>query len=141
MVHFDDLPLDMSNVRIGFDLMAKGQISIDQVEVFDRWFDENDSVAMTQLLAGAGSQLQNETSIDGGRRVLESYWVQFLDQYAGKEEQVVEVEEKKEKPRAFEIPLPAFEMPSFELPGLGPKKSKRVPLLQRFQRRESQSPR
>ena len=141
VVHFDDLPLDMSNVRIGFDLMAKGQISIDQVEVFDRWFDENDSVAMTQLLAGAGSQLQNETSIDGGRRVLESYWVQFLDQYAGKEEQVVEVEEKKEKPRAFEIPLPAFEMPSFELPGLGPKKSKRVPLLQRFQRRESQSQR
>ena len=134
VVHFDDLPLDMSNVRIGFDLMTKGQISIDQVEVFDRWFDENDSVAMTQLLAGAGSQLQSETSIDGGRRVLESYWVQFLDQYAGKEEQVVEV--KEEKPRAFELPLPAFEMPAFELPGLGPKKPKRVPLLHRFQRRE-----
>ena len=134
VVHFDDLPIDMTNIRIGFDVMTKGQISIDQVEVFDRWFDENDSVAMTQLLAGAGSQLQNETSLDGGRRVLESYWVQFLDQYTGKEEQVVEAE--PEKGRAFEIPLPAFEMPSFELPTLSPKKPKRVPLFQRFQRRE-----
>lgn len=135
VVHFDDLPNDITNLRIGFDLMEKGQISIDQVEVFDRWFDENDAVAMTQLLAGAGSQLQSDASIDDARRVLESYWVQFLDQYSGKEEQVVE-EEEKQTARPFEIPLPSFELPPFELPNLTPKKAKRVPLFQRFQRRE-----
>ena len=131
VVHFDDLPNDLTNVRIGFDLMEAGQVSIDQVEVFDRWFDENDAVAMTQLLAGAGSQLQSEASLDGGRRVLESYWVQFLDQYAGQEEQE-EVAEAKPKGRPLEIPFPTFEMPSFELPNLSPKVPKRIPLFQRL---------
>lgn len=134
VVHFDDLPNDMTNVRIGFDLMEAGQVSIDQVEIFDRWFDENDAVAMTQLLAGAGSQLQSEASLDGGRRVLESYWVQFLDQHAGQEEQ--QVAEEKPKARSLEIPFPTFEMPSFELPNLSPKVPKRIPLFQRLQRRE-----
>lgn len=132
VVHFDNLPDDLSNLRIGFDLMGEGQISIDQVEIFDRWFDESDAVAMTQLLASAGSQLRNEASIDSGRRVLESYWVQFLDQYAGKEEQVVDQDLETDRP--FEIPLPT--LPSFDLPTIGSKKSKRVPLFQRLQRRE-----
>jgi len=135
VVHFDDLPDDLTNLRVGFDLMSKGQVSIDQVEIFDRWFDENDAVAMTQLLAGAGSQLQSEASIDGGRRVLESYWVQFLDQYAGNQEPPAAVE-NQQKSRSLEIPLPSFELPSFELPSLSPKAPKRVPLFQRFQRRE-----
>ncbi|WP_157665161.1 hypothetical protein [Mariniblastus fucicola] len=133
VVHFDDLPPDALNLRVGFDLMSKGEVSIDQVEVYDRWFDESDSVALTQLLASAGSQLQNDGSMDEGRRVLESYWVQFLDQYIGKEEPVAA---DTEKTRPFDIPLPQFEMPSFELPDLAPKKSNRVPLFQRFQRRE-----
>ena len=131
VVHFDDLPEDLKEVRVGFDLMAKGQVSVDQVEVYDRWFDENDSVAMTQLLASAGSQLQNENSIDGARRVLESYWVRFLDQYIGREPKVAKVQQPRS---AFD--LPPIEMPSFELPKLSPKKPKRVPLFQRFQRRE-----
>ena len=134
VVHFDDLPEDLTNLRIGFDLMASGQVSIDQVEVYDRWLDENDSVAMTQLLASADSQLQNEESIDGARRVLESYWVQFLDQHIGREPKVEEIKEAR---NTFELSLPPLDMPSFELPKLTPPtKPKRVPLFQRFQRRE-----
>ncbi len=133
-VHFDDLPDDLTNMRIGFDLMSRGQVSIDQVEVFDRWFDENDSVAMTQLLASAGSQLQNPDSIDGARRIMESYWANFLDQHIGNETK--SSASKTEKAKPFEIPLPSFDMPSFQKPPLSPTKLKRVPLFQRFQRRE-----
>jgi hypothetical protein len=133
VVHFDDLPNDLTDMRVGFDLMENGQVSVDQVEVYDRWFDENDSVAMTQLLASADSLLQNEESIDGARRVLESYWVQFLDQYIGREPKVAEIKKARS---TFELALPPLEMPSFELPKLNPGKPKRVPLFQRFQRRE-----
>jgi hypothetical protein len=133
-VHFDDLPDDLTEIRIGFDLMEPGQVSIDQVEVLDRWFDENDSVAITQLLASAGSQLQNPDSVDGARRILENYWVRFLDQYIGNESKVASKEVEKSKP--FQIPLPSFDMPSFELPASNPKKTKRNSLFQRLQRRE-----
>jgi len=133
VVHFDDVPDDLTNLRIGFDLMEKGQVSVDQVEIYDRWLDENDSVAMTQLLASAGSQLQSGEPIDEARRVLESYWVQFLDQYIGREPKEEEIKEAR---NTFELSLPPLEMPSFELPKLSPTKPKRVPLFQRFQRRE-----
>ena len=84
-VHFDDLPNDLTNLRIGFDLMGEGDVSIDNVAVYDRWFDESDSVAITQLLASAGSQLQNPLLIDDSRRVLENYWIQFLDRHISNE--------------------------------------------------------
>ena len=120
VVHFDDLPEDLSNLRIGFDLIGAGQLSIDDVQIFDRWFDENDAVAMTQLLASAGTRLQNADTIDSGRRVLESYWVQFLDQHIGREEEPL----RKEARNTFEIPLPK----------LSPGAPNRVPLFQRLQK-------
>ena len=81
-VHFDDLPVDgLDNIRIGFDLMGPGNVSIDNVEVFDRWFDENDAKAITQLLASSGPLLSNPKTFDSCRRLLESYWPSFLDQF------------------------------------------------------------
>ena len=81
-VHFDDLPVDgLDNVRIGFDLMGPGQVSIDNVEVFDRWFDENDAKAITQLLASAEPLLSSPETFDSCRRLLEGYWPRFLDQF------------------------------------------------------------
>jgi len=81
-VHFDDLPTgELRDLRIGFDLMDKGSVWIDNVSVHDRWFDENDAKAMTQLLAGATPLMENPSSFEGCRRVLESYWPRFLDEY------------------------------------------------------------
>lgn len=81
-VHFDDLPLtDMEHVRIGFDLMGSGQVDIDDVSVYDRWFDENDSKAMTQLLASAGTLLSSDQTFNRCRQVLESYWPRFLAEH------------------------------------------------------------
>jgi len=86
-VHFDDLPVDLQNLRVGLDLMGVGKVLVDQVEIFDRWFDENDSVAMTQLLASAGSGLQSPASINNARNVLDSYWARFLEENIGAEQE------------------------------------------------------
>lgn len=81
-VHFDDLPVDgLSNIRIGFDLMGPGEVNIDNVQVFDRWFDENDAKAMTQMLASTGPLLSRHESFDRCRRLLEGYWPRFLDHF------------------------------------------------------------
>ena len=81
-VHFDDLPIEgLSDVRVGFDLMGPGEVQIDNVQIYDRWFDENDAKAITQMLASTGTLLSKPETIDSCRRLLESYWVQFLDRY------------------------------------------------------------
>ena len=81
-VHFNDLPTgELRDLRVGFDLMDKGTVWIDNVSVHDRWFDDNDAKAMTQLLAGAAPLMNNPSSFESCRRVLESYWPRFLDEY------------------------------------------------------------
>jgi len=81
-VHFDDLPIDgLTNVRVGFDLMGPGEVLIDNVQIYDRWFDENDAKAITQILASTGPLLSKPETIDSCRRLLENYWIQFLDRY------------------------------------------------------------
>ena len=81
-VHFDDLPVDgLSNVRVGFDLMGPGEVEVDHVQVFDRWFDENDAKAVTQMLASTGPLLSKPEKFDSCRRLLDGYWTRFLDHY------------------------------------------------------------
>ena len=82
-VHFDDLPIDgLTDVRVGFDLMGPGEVLIDNIQLYDRWFDENDAKAITQMLASTGPLLSKPETIDSCRRLLESYWIRFLDRYA-----------------------------------------------------------
>jgi len=86
-VHFDDLPVDrLTNLRIGFDLMGQGQVHLDRVEVYDRWFDENDSKAITQRLASCGPLLANPVTFESCRRQLGDYWLRFLDENFGEDE-------------------------------------------------------
>lgn len=81
-VHFDDLPLSSRQpMRIGFDLMGAGHVEIDNVRVFDRWFDKQDSNAITQQLQVAGFQLTSNGNVDKCRRILSGYWPSFLYQY------------------------------------------------------------
>lgn len=93
VVHFDDLPIHTAErCRIGFDLMGEGDVWIDRVEVFDRWFDQNDTKALTQLVAAAGPLLRDQSSWDDCRTLLDSYWLKFLEEFGtndsmpGKEE-------------------------------------------------------
>ena len=86
-VHFDDLPVErISDLRIGFDLMGPGQVQLDQVEVYDRWFDENDAKAITQRIASCGPLLGNPATFENCRRLLKGYWLRFLDENFADEE-------------------------------------------------------
>ena len=81
-VHFDDLPSDqLIDLRVGFDLMGRGDVLIDRVRIYDRWFDEKDAKAMTQLLASALPMLSDAKTFESCRRIVESYWSRFLDEY------------------------------------------------------------
>lgn len=80
-VHFDDLPVKrIENLRIGFDLMGPGRVLIDDIEVYDRWFDGNDTKAITQMLATASLLMSKPENLETCRRILNSYWPKFLDQ-------------------------------------------------------------
>lgn len=81
-VHFDDLPQQpLNGLRIGFDLIGPGDVWVDHVQVFDRWLDENDAKAVTQLLASIGPLLNETETLETCRSILRSYWPTFLRQY------------------------------------------------------------
>ena len=71
-VHFDDLPAeDLIDLRVGFDLMGAGEVLIDNVRVYDRWLDDKDTTAMTQLLASAVELLSRPDGFESCRRIVD----------------------------------------------------------------------
>ena len=64
------------------------------MEIFDRWFDENDSKAITQLLATASTLLSTPATYDRCRRLLESYWPRFLTKHFEEQELLGELARK-----------------------------------------------
>jgi hypothetical protein len=81
-VHFDDLPQDLSSsIRIGFDMMGAGKVWIDDVQVYDRWLDEKDLKAMTQIFASVGPMIRQPEKLEQCRQVLKGYWPLFLQEY------------------------------------------------------------
>ena len=78
LVHIDDLPTGLTDLRIGFDLMGAGEVWVDDIQVFDMWFlkNEQDELMIKTALA--------KRSLSKGRvsdclRVLSGYWSQFLE--------------------------------------------------------------
>lgn len=81
VVHFDDIPCrDVSDLRIGFDLMQPGEVFIDRVELFDRFFDDADQRVLLQNLSTARLQLDNG-DLESCQRFLNSYWANFLKHF------------------------------------------------------------
>ena len=73
-----DLPqAGLTDLRVGFDLMGEGDVWIDEVQVFDLWFEENErnellkSIATADLHAGGGRVAESQA-------FLGSYWPNFL---------------------------------------------------------------
>lgn len=73
-----DLPqTGVTDLRIGFDLMGEGDVWIDEVQVFDLWFEENErnellkSIATADLQADSGNLAESQA-------FLGSYWPSFL---------------------------------------------------------------
>jgi hypothetical protein len=84
-VHFDDLPQQLSGLKVGFDMMGKGLVWIDQIELYDRWMDSNDLKALTQMFAGLGPSIGKTETMEKCRQILSGYWPTFLQEYFDEE--------------------------------------------------------
>jgi hypothetical protein len=90
-VHFDDLPEEgLVSVRIGFDMMQAGELWIDSVQCFDRWFDVNDQKVLSNRLGLATFSLENKKNLWATQQALDDYWLRFLLAYVPDPNQVVE---------------------------------------------------
>jgi len=80
--HVDDLPSNkLTDLRIGFDLMGEGEVWIDDIQLHDLWFYENERDELAKNIAVADFQV-SQGNIADCQRVLEGYWPQFLLQHA-----------------------------------------------------------
>ena len=74
----DDLPSKgAAELRVRFDLMAAGEVWIDDVQVFDLGFAENERVELSKLVSLAEYK-RSVGQYSGCLRLLDSYWPQFL---------------------------------------------------------------
>jgi hypothetical protein len=74
----DDLPLQgLTELQIGFDLMSAGEVWIDDVQLYDLWFQENERDSLLKTIALADFQIQ-EGKVGDALQFTEGYWPQFL---------------------------------------------------------------
>jgi hypothetical protein len=70
-------PTGLTELRVGFDLMGEGQVWIDDVLVFDLWFQDNERDELRKMIALADLQL-SEGRLAECQRFLQSYWPRYL---------------------------------------------------------------
>ncbi len=76
-----DLPTrELADLRVGFDLMGKGEVWIDDVQVFDRWFPKNERDDL-MILSGLAVRSLSLGQLGDCQRILSGYWPQFLLEY------------------------------------------------------------
>lgn len=78
LFHVNDLPIGLTDLRVGFDLMDKGRVWIDDVELFDRWFREDEQDKLVLQMQIAKYQLSEQGETLECQQFLDSYWPQFL---------------------------------------------------------------
>jgi hypothetical protein len=77
----DDLPLSqLEDLRIRFDLMGRGEVWIDDIEVVDLRFTDNERTELSRILTHAHFALEG-SQLDDCRRLLEGHWAGFLTQH------------------------------------------------------------
>ena len=81
VLQVNDLPLEgLSQVRVRFDLLGKGEVWIDEVQLFDLAFTKRERVELSKLIALADVKLQNG-QLGDCLRLLDGYWPKFLERY------------------------------------------------------------
>eukprot|EP00481_Brizalina_sp_1-RS-2013_P001381 TRINITY_DN3446_c0_g1_i1.p1 TRINITY_DN3446_c0_g1~~TRINITY_DN3446_c0_g1_i1.p1 ORF type:complete len:148 (+),score=3.33 TRINITY_DN3446_c0_g1_i1:40-483(+) len=79
-VHFDDVPTNLENLRVGLDVYGKGVVLVDHFRVFDNWFDTQDQEALSKIATLAGTKI-SEGELLHAHRLLQSYWPRFIREY------------------------------------------------------------
>jgi hypothetical protein len=76
-----DLPTqELADLRVGFDLMGPGEVWIDDVQVYDRWFPKNERDDL-MILSGLAVRSLSLGQLGDCQRILSGYWPQFLLEY------------------------------------------------------------
>lgn len=77
----DDLPtIDITDLRVGFDLMGPGEVWIDDVQVFDLYFHEHEQDELLKIIALADFHL-GKGNVGDCLKALEGYWPRFIDHH------------------------------------------------------------
>ncbi len=76
--YVDNLPQSgLTGLRVGFDLMDRSTVYVDDVEVYDSWFGRAERRELQSILAPARLQLSRGHAVQF-QRFMESYWGRFL---------------------------------------------------------------
>lgn len=81
--HVDDLPTEnLTDLRVGFDLMEQGEVFIDELRVYDRWFNPETELVEINKQAAIAEQLVNDQNrIVEAHRLMQSYWPRYLTSF------------------------------------------------------------
>jgi len=80
--HVDDLPAaGLTGLRIGFDLMGKGEVWADHVQLYDMWFYDNERDELAKQIAVADFQLAQGRLLEC-QQMVDGYWPRFLRTHA-----------------------------------------------------------
>ena len=77
LIRIEDLPSQVTDLRVAIDLMGPGEVWVDEVQVFDLWFDANERNELLKLSALANLYLGKGAALDC-ERITRGYWGQFL---------------------------------------------------------------
>jgi hypothetical protein len=78
LVRIDHLPTSgLTDLRVAVDLMGKGEVWVDDVQVFDLWFDKTERSELLKTIALASLKL-GKGDVTYCERVLAGFWPQFL---------------------------------------------------------------
>lgn len=88
-VHFNDVPDDLTNLRVGIDVYGEGTVYVDHFRVFDRWFDAQDQEALSKIVTLAGHKV-TEGELLQANHLLKSYWPTFIRKHFAQSKRLTE---------------------------------------------------
>jgi hypothetical protein len=78
----NDLPVNgWDKLEIGFDLMGKGEVLVDEVRVYDKRFNPNEQRELSGAWVALADVHLRQGKLGDCQRVLESYWPRFMLTY------------------------------------------------------------
>ena len=78
LVRIDNLPsIGLTDLRVAIDMMGRGEVWVDDVQVFDLWFDKTERTELLKKSAFASFVLGKGEVTQCGR-LLQGYWPEFL---------------------------------------------------------------
>ena len=100
----DDLPArGLTELRVGFDLMSEGEVWIDNIKIYDLWFQESEKRELLKHVALAYTQ-RSELKVADCERFLTSYWAKFLSRHVpANQPRVANLPAKKTTPAAAPV--------------------------------------